>query len=77
MARPRVCRRVRGGGFCGGAASCCPCCSAHEGKYQAMFDFGDSLVDASNLVTEGIPDYHFGYPTGRCFDGCLVIDFHW
>ena len=56
------------------------------GRYRAVFNFGDSLVDAGNLVTEGIPDYlatarlpygqtYFGYPTGRCSDGLLVVDF--
>ena len=54
------------------------------GRYRAVFNFGDSLVDAGNLVTEGIPDYlatarlpygqtYFGYPTGRCSDGRLVV----
>ena len=55
-------------------------------EYAAIFNFGDSLVDAGNLVVNGIPDYlatarlpygqtYFGYPTGRCSDGRLVVDF--
>ncbi|CAO2038124.1 unnamed protein product [Urochloa humidicola] len=55
-------------------------------EYAAIFNFGDFLGDAGNLVVDGIPDYlatarlpygmtYFGYPTGRCSDGCLVVDF--
>uniref|UniRef100_M8BN16 GDSL esterase/lipase n=1 Tax=Aegilops tauschii TaxID=37682 RepID=M8BN16_AEGTA len=55
-------------------------------KYAAIFNFGDSLADAGNLVVDGIPEYlatarlpygmtYFGYPTGRVSDGRLVVDF--
>ncbi|VAH74520.1 unnamed protein product [Triticum turgidum subsp. durum] len=55
-------------------------------KYAAIFNFGDSLADAGNLVVDGIPEYlatarlpygmtYFGYPTGRVSDGGLVVDF--
>ena len=56
-----------------------------KGKYRALFNFGDSLADAGNLIANGVPDIlatarlpygqtYFGKPTGRCSDGRLVID---
>ena len=55
-------------------------------RFEAMFNFGDSLADAGNLIANGVPDIlatarlpygqtYFGKPTGRCSDGRLVIDF--
>lgn len=70
------------------AAACvyAPRAAVAAKEYAAIFNFGDSLVDAGNLVVDGIPDYlatarlpygmnYFGYPTGRCSDGRLVVDF--
>jgi hypothetical protein len=56
-----------------------------KGKYRALFNFGDSLADAGNLIANGVPEIlatarlpygqtYFGKPTGRCSDGRLVID---
>jgi hypothetical protein len=56
-----------------------------KGKYYALFNFGDSLADAGNLIQNGTPDIlatarlpygqtYFGRATGRCSDGRLVID---
>jgi hypothetical protein len=59
--------------------------AAAKGKYYALFNFGDSLADAGNLIQNGTPDIlatarlpygqtYFGRATGRCSDGRLVID---
>ena len=59
--------------------------AAAKGKYRALFNFGDSLADAGNLIANGpsvklataqLPygQTYFGKPTGRCSDGRLVID---
>jgi len=59
--------------------------AAAKGKYRALFNFGDSLADAGNLIAKGaeIPlttaklpygQTYFGKATGRCSDGRLVID---
>ncbi|XP_051194099.1 GDSL esterase/lipase At5g45910 [Lolium perenne] len=58
---------------------------AAKGKYRALFNFGDSLADAGNLLATSPPGFlttaklpygqtYFGKPTGRCSDGRLVID---
>ena len=58
---------------------------AAKGKYRALFNFGDSLADAGNLVANGNAEIlttarlpygqtYFGKATGRCSDGRLVID---
>uniref|UniRef100_A0A0D9VEB6 Esterase n=1 Tax=Leersia perrieri TaxID=77586 RepID=A0A0D9VEB6_9ORYZ len=56
-----------------------------KGKYRALFNFGDSLADAGNLLAGGV-DFRLataqlpygqtfpGHPTGRCSDGRLVVD---
>ncbi|XP_012443786.1 GDSL esterase/lipase At1g28580 [Gossypium raimondii] len=60
-----------------------------NGCFTSIFSFGDSLTDTGNLhqlsLSESkklshfdFPPYgrtFFGYPTGRCSDGRLVIDF--
>ncbi|THU70024.1 hypothetical protein C4D60_Mb08t20630 [Musa balbisiana] len=46
-------------------------------RYNALFNFGDSISDTGNVVLAGLPYgmTYFGRPTGRCSDGRLVIDF--
>jgi hypothetical protein len=58
-------------------------------RFEAMFNFGDSLGDTGNLcvnksaanqllLTFAQPPYgmtYFGHPTCRCSDGRLVVDF--
>ncbi|NP_001151231.2 alpha-L-fucosidase 2 precursor [Zea mays] len=52
----------------------------------AIYSLGDSITDTGNLVKEAPPGMFetikhlpygvtFGYPTGRCSDGLLMIDF--
>jgi len=67
------------------AASPAGVAAAAKGKYHALFNFGDSLADAGNLIQNGTPEFlatarlpygqtYFGRATGRCSDGRLVID---
>ncbi|XP_074567131.1 GDSL esterase/lipase At1g28600 isoform X2 [Curcuma longa] len=57
----------------------CCCCShfVSAQRYNALFNFGDSLSDTGNVVLAGLPYgmTYFGHHTGRCSDGRLVIDF--
>ncbi|KAG8074801.1 hypothetical protein GUJ93_ZPchr0006g45119 [Zizania palustris] len=52
----------------------------------AVYSLGDSITDTGNLIKEAPPGMFetikhlpygvtFGYPTGRCSDGLLMIDF--
>jgi len=55
-------------------------------KYNAIFNFGDSITDTGNLCTSGRPsqitftqppygETYFGTPTCRCCDGRVIPDF--
>ncbi|TXG47540.1 hypothetical protein EZV62_026834 [Acer yangbiense] len=55
-------------------------------RYEAIFNFGDSLSDTGNFLLSGalafpvigkLPygETFFRHPTGRCSDGRLIIDF--
>ena len=55
-------------------------------KYNALYNFGDSITDTGNLCTNGRPsqitftqppygETYFGTPTCRCCDGRVIVDF--
>ncbi|KQK17318.1 acetylajmalan esterase [Brachypodium distachyon] len=61
------------------------CCHGRQGV-AAIYSLGDSITDTGNLVKEAPPGAFetikhlpygvtLGYPTGRCSDGLLMIDF--
>ncbi|KAL6606687.1 hypothetical protein ACP70R_042340 [Stipagrostis hirtigluma subsp. patula] len=61
-------------------------CAAAAQKYNAIFNFGDSITDTGNLCTNGKPsqitftqppygETYFGTPTCRCCDGRVIVDF--
>lgn len=60
--------------------------SASAQKYNALYNFGDSITDTGNLCTNGNPssitftqppygETYFGKPTCRCCDGRVIVDF--
>jgi hypothetical protein len=60
--------------------------AAEAQKYNAIFNFGDSITDTGNLCTNGKPsqitftqppygETYFGTPTCRCCDGRVIVDF--
>ncbi|KAK3156758.1 hypothetical protein QOZ80_2AG0111480 [Eleusine coracana subsp. coracana] len=64
----------------------CASSSSAAQKYNAIFNFGDSITDTGNLCIDGrIPqitftqppygETYFGTPTCRCSDGRVVVDF--
>ncbi|KAK4421180.1 GDSL esterase/lipase [Sesamum alatum] len=67
---------------------CClgPVSGSPPPTYDSIFSFGDSLADTGNLLLSGALTFpfiaklpygqtFFHYPTGRCSDGRLVVDF--
>ncbi|KAL5200220.1 hypothetical protein ABZP36_021423 [Zizania latifolia] len=68
---------------------CChgrPDAAGRSSDVIAVYSLGDSITDTGNLIKEAPPGMFetikhlpygvtFGYPTGRCSDGLLMIDF--
>lgn len=59
---------------------------SNSSDVTAIYSLGDSITDTGNLIKEAPPGMFetikhlpygitFGYPTGRCSDGLLMIDF--
>ena len=64
----------------------CLLCHGAAQRYNAIWNFGDSISDTGNLcvggcpawLTMGQPPYgetFFHRPTGRCSDGRVIVDF--
>lgn len=64
----------------------CYCHGQDDSSIAAIYSLGDSITDTGNLIKEAPPGTFetikhlpygitFGYPTGRCSDGLLMIDF--